>query len=86
MQRIYDKSSFCRSHVLGILGQLAIDKVVEKKFLILLMKAGIDRVKDQSINVRKKALQLINITIDELCKKEMSNLTDIERAIEIAEL
>ena len=72
--------------MLGILGQLAIDKVVEKKFLILLMKAGIDRVKDQSINVRKKALQLINITIDELCKKEMSNLTDIERAIEIAEL
>ena len=63
--------------MLGILGQLAIDKVVEKKFLILLMKAGIDRVKDQSINVRKKALQLINITIDELCKKEMSNLTDI---------
>ena len=57
--------------MLGILGQLAIDKVVEKKFLILLMKAGIDRVKDQSINVRKKALQLINITIDELCKKEM---------------
>ena len=50
--------------MLGILGQLAIDKVVEKKFLILLMKAGIDRVKDQSINVRKKALQLINITID----------------------
>jgi len=28
------------------------------------MKAGIDRVKDNSINVRRKAIQLINIIID----------------------
>lgn len=38
------------------------------------MKAGIDRVKDQSINTRRKALQLINIVIDELCSKEISPL------------
>jgi hypothetical protein len=32
--------------------------------MILFMKAGIDRVKDNSINVRRKAIQLINIIID----------------------
>jgi len=58
---------------------LAVDKVVEKKYLILLLKAGIDRVKDVSINVRKKALQLINVVIDELCTKEAQNVTDLDR-------
>ena len=68
LQRIYDKSSFCRSHVLGILSQLATDKVVPKKYLILFLKAGIDRVKDQTINTRRRALQLINAVIDEVCE------------------
>jgi len=64
---------------LGIMALLAVDKVVEKKYLILLLKAGIDRVKDVSINVRKKALQLINVVIDELCTKEAQNVTDLDR-------
>jgi hypothetical protein len=64
LQRIYDKSSFCRCHVLGILAQLTTDKIIPKKYLILFLKAGIDRVKDQSINTRKRALQLINVVID----------------------
>lgn len=64
---------------MGIMALLAIDKVVEKKYLILLLKAGIDRVKDVSINVRKKALQLINVVIDELCTKEAQNVTDLDR-------
>jgi hypothetical protein len=33
------------------------------------MKAGIDRIKDHSVNTRKKALQLINTVIDELCQR-----------------
>jgi hypothetical protein len=45
------------------------------------MKAGIDRVKDQSINTRRKALQLINVVVDELCNSEMNCLSDIEREI-----
>lgn len=77
LQRIYDKHSFCRSHVLGVLGQLVSDKTVDKKYLVLLLKAGIDRVKDISINVRKKALQLLNTTIDELCRNVVSPLADI---------
>jgi hypothetical protein len=84
LQRIYDKSSFCRSHILGILAQLASDKLVPRKYLILFMKAGIDRVKDQSVNTRRRALQLINAVVDELCTKEMTPLADIEREIEIA--
>lgn len=48
------------------------------------MKAGIDRVKDQSVNTRRRALQLINAVVDELCTKEMAPLADIEREIEIA--
>jgi hypothetical protein len=43
------------------------------------MKAGIDRVKDQSINTRRRALQLINVVVDEICLKEMALLSDIER-------
>lgn len=31
------------------------------------MKAGIDRVKDQSVNARRRALQLVNAVIDQLC-------------------
>ena len=77
LQRIYDKSSFCRNHVLGVLANLAAEKLVARKYLILFLKAGIDRVKDQSINVRKKALQLTNVVVDELCTGEVSNLTDI---------
>lgn len=38
------------------------------------MKAGIDRVKDQSVNSRKKALQLVNLVIDELCHENMMPL------------
>lgn len=37
--------------------------------MILFLKAGMDRVKDQSINTRKKALQLINVVIDQICAK-----------------
>lgn len=50
------------------------------------MKAGIDRVKDQSINTRRRALQLINVVVDEICTKEMTSIADVERQIEIAEL
>jgi len=46
------------------LAQLASEKVVPRKYLILFMKAGIDRVKDQSINARRRALQLVNAVID----------------------
>lgn len=68
LQRIYDKNSFCRSHVLNILATLAEENVVPKKHLTFFLKAGIDRVKDVSINCRKKALQLVNVIIDKLCK------------------
>jgi hypothetical protein len=71
---------------LGILAQLASEKLVPRKYLILFMKAGIDRVKDQSINTRRRALQLINVVVDELCTREMSSIPDIERDIQIAEL
>lgn len=79
LQRIYDKSSFCRCHILGILAQLASEKIVAKKYLILFLKAGIDRVKDQSINVRKRSLQLINVVIDQLCTRDINNVSEIER-------
>lgn len=64
-----------------MLANLASDKLVARKYLILFLKAGIDRVKDVSINVRKKALQLINVVIDELCTGEVTDLADIEREI-----
>ena len=50
------------------------------------MKAGIDRVQDVSSNVRKRALQLINTVIDELCPERCISSDDIERDIEVTEL
>ena len=66
VQRIYDKSSFCRWHVLGILNQLSLEKIVPRKYIIIFLKAGVDRIKDSSINTRKKAIQLINTIIDDV--------------------
>lgn len=66
IQRIYDKSSFCRWHVLGILNDLTVGRVVPKKYTILFLKAGVDRIKDTSVNTRKKALQLINTVIEDV--------------------
>jgi condensin complex subunit 1 len=66
IQRIYDKSSFCRWHVLGILNQLTIERAVPKKYTIMFLKAGVDRIKDHSVNTRKKALQLINTIIEDV--------------------
>ncbi len=56
LQRIYDKNSFCRSYVLGILAHLAEENVVTKKHLTLFLKAWIDSIKDESIICRKIAL------------------------------
>lgn len=66
IQRIYDKSSFCRWHVLGILNQLSLEKLIPKKYIIMFLKAGVDRIKDSSVNTRKKAIQLINTIIDDV--------------------
>ena len=52
----------------------------------MLLKAGIDRVKDNSINVRKRALQLINASIDQLCGSEVRQEEEVNRDIEIADL
>lgn len=79
LQRIYDKNSFCRSYVLNILGILAEENIVPKKYFTLFLKAGIDRVKDVSINVRKKALQLINVIIDKICTDSIRPLEQIEK-------
>ena len=46
LQRITDKHAYCRSHVLSVLGTLAAKKIVPKKYLPHLMKAGIDRIMD----------------------------------------
>lgn len=66
IQRVYDKSSFCRWHVLGILNELTIEKAVPKKSIVMFLKVGVDRIKDHSVNTRKKALQLINTIIEDV--------------------
>lgn len=76
IQRIYDKSSFCRWHVLGILNTLTVEKVVAKKYTVMFLKAGVDRIKDHSVNTRKKALQLINTVIEDVWPED-KNLRSI---------
>ena len=52
--------------MLGILNQLTIERAVPKKYTIMFLKAGVDRIKDHSVNTRKKALQLINTIIEDV--------------------
>ena len=52
--------------MLGILNQLTIERTVPKKYTVMFLKAGVDRIKDHSVNTRKKALQLINTIIEDV--------------------
>jgi hypothetical protein len=81
LQRIYDKNSFARSYILSILAHLAEENFAPRKHLTLFLKAGIDRVKDVSINCRKKALQLINVIVDKLCKENSRTLEEITKEL-----
>ena len=40
--------------------------MIPRKYIILFLKAGVDRIKDSSVNTRKKAIQLINTIIDDV--------------------
>lgn len=84
LQRIYDKNSHCRTYVINILATLADENVIPRKYMTLFLKAGIDRVKDISINVRKKALQLINIIVDKICTQAVRTLDQIEKELELS--
>lgn len=66
---------------MNILATLAEENIIPRKYLNLFLKAGIDRVKDISINVRKKALQLINIIIDKICTSSVRTLEQIEKEL-----
>ena len=81
LQRIHDKSSFSRCHILSILTTLSTERLIPRKYMLLFLKAGIDRVKDQSVNTRRKAIQLISQVIDILCQKEMLSLDEIEKEL-----
>lgn len=57
--RIFDKHAYCRSCVLGVLGDLCSENVVPKDYLMPILKCGCDRMKDASAHVRKKAITLL---------------------------
>lgn len=61
--RVYDKHAYCRSHVLGILSNLCEANTVPRDYLFEILKKACDRMKDVSAHVRKKAIQLIIITM-----------------------
>ncbi len=63
LQRVHDKQAFCRTNVLGVLGNLCQDNVIPKEFLVLILSRAIERIKDVSAHVRKKAIQLIIILV-----------------------
>lgn len=61
--RIYDKISFCRSHVLGVLSSLCEGNTIPRDYLFQIFKKACERIKDVSAHVRKKAIQLLMITM-----------------------
>lgn len=63
IQRVYDKHAFCRSHSLGLLANLCENNTIPRDFLMEVFKKACDRIKDVSANVRKRAIQLLTITV-----------------------
>lgn len=61
--RVYDKHAYCRSHILGVLSSLCEGNTVPRDYLFEIFKKACDRIKDVSAHVRKKAIQLIIITM-----------------------
>ena len=59
LTRIYDKNSFCRSHVLFIFSDLCENNVIPKEYLMTLLKFACDRMKDTSVFVRKRTIILL---------------------------
>jgi|JI61114C2RNA_FD_contig_101_468484_length_3691_multi_2_in_0_out_0_1 flagellar biosynthesis chaperone FliJ len=59
LQRIHDKNSHARAYVLNVLAQLVADNIVPKQRLIMMLKAGVDRLRDASVLTRKRAVLLI---------------------------
>ena len=58
--------------MLGILNQLALERAVPNKYVVMFLKAGADRIKDHSVNTRKKALQLINSIIEDVWPEDQT--------------
>lgn len=46
--------------------ELTVEKAIPKKYTIMFLKAGVDRIKDQSVNTRKRALQLISTIMEDV--------------------
>lgn len=61
--RVYDKHAFCRSHILSILSGLCESNTIPREYLFDIFKKACDRIKDVSAHVRKKAIQLLIITM-----------------------
>ena len=61
--RIYDKNSYSRSCVIGVLFDLAEDNVIPHDYLMPLLKCACDRIHDASSNVRKKAIKLLSMIV-----------------------
>ena len=61
--RVYDKHAFCRSHILGVLSSLCESNTVPRDYLFEIFTKACDRIKDVSAHVRKKAIQLLTITM-----------------------
>lgn len=59
LQRIHDKNSHARAYVMNVLAQLVADNIVPKARLIMMLNAGVDRLKDVSVLTRKRAVLLI---------------------------
>jgi condensin complex subunit 1 len=59
LQRIHDKNSHARAYVLNVLAQLVADNIVPKGRLLMMLEAGVDRLRDVSVLTRKRAVLLI---------------------------
>ena len=66
MKRFYDKSVYCRANAIKACAKLVMDErnILERAWYRELLKLTFGRMKDESANVRKNALQLFAHIID----------------------
>lgn len=63
VKRINDKHAFARAHVFKIFIDLCTSNVVPKEYLSVLLRCACERIQDVSANVRKKAIELLNVLV-----------------------
>ena len=58
LERVYDKVTHARTHVIALLGLIVEENLAGKDQLLVIMTKGVERMVDISVNTRRRAIFL----------------------------